>query len=61
MTNTGILSIIICKFNSKEEFGVIVLFKVKKSLEIDFHIDVLFFYLIVNLKLKSIGRFLFNT
>ena len=60
MTTTSIFHIIISKFSYKKETGLIVLFIINKSSEINLDYNILPFCLAINLKVESNEELLLN-
>lgn len=60
MTDTSIFYMIVNTFSHKKKPGLIILFVMNKSLEIDLHCTILFFSLIISLKVKKSGKLLLD-
>lgn len=61
MANTYNLSIFISKLSHKQKSSQIILFKVDKSLRIDFYSTIFIFYLVIYQQIKSGKKSLFDT
>lgn len=60
MTNANIFDVIIYKLSHRQKFGLIILFKVDKSVEISFYNVVVSICLNFSLGIKNNKKFLLN-